>query len=107
MVNIMIKKVERFVSKLEMHIISRMHKGEIMYEHIESDKSTFIVGEEKRATRIRTSLVKNLKESGIIRVDNKEYYNKGNVFYLGFKSKNRRKMILTPIGKQIAKEFIV
>tara|TARA_R100001530_G_C4233745_1_gene133367 strand:- start:139 stop:450 length:312 start_codon:yes stop_codon:yes gene_type:complete len=103
----MTKKTEQFISKLEMHIISRMHKGEKMYEHIESDKSTFIVGEEKRATRIRTSLVKNLKESGIIRVDNKEYYNKGNVFYLGFKSKNRKKMVLTPIGKQIAEEFTI
>ena len=102
MVNVMTKKTERFVTKLEMHIIGRMHKGEKMYEHIESDKSTFIVGEEKRATRIRMSVVKNLKISGLIGVDNKEYYNKGNVFYLGFKSKNKRKMILTSIGKQIA-----
>lgn len=107
MVNVMTKKTERFVTKLEMHIIGRMHKGEKMYEHIESDKSTFIVGEEKRATRIRMSVVKNLKISGLIGVDNKEYYNKGNVFYLGFKSKNKRKMILTSIGKQIAKEFTI
>ena len=103
----MTKKTERFVSKFEMHVIGRMHKGEKMYEHIESDKSTFIVGEEKRATRIRISVVKNLRESGLIRVDNKEYYNKGNVFYLGFKSKNKRNMILTSIGKQIAKEFTI
>ena len=43
----MTKKTERFVSKLEMHVIGRMHKGEKMYEHIESDKSTLIVGKRK------------------------------------------------------------
>ena len=101
----MAKKTERFVSKLELHIISRMHKGENMYEHIEFDKSTFIVGEDKRATRIRSSIVSNLKDSGLIKVDNKEYYRRGNIYYLGYKGKNKRKMMLTPIGKQIAKEF--
>ena len=98
-------KIERFVSKLQLHILHRMSQGENMYEVIESDKSTFIVGDSKRATRIRKSLVGEMFNNILIEIDNKQTYKKGNVIYLGFTSKNKRKFKLTPIGKQIAKDF--
>ena len=101
----MINKIERFVSKLQMHILHRMSKGENMYEVIESDKSTFIVGDGKRATRIKKSLVDEMINNILIEIDNRQTYKKDNVIYLGFKSKNKRKFKLTPIGKQIAKDF--
>jgi hypothetical protein len=103
--SIMKNKVERFVSKLQMHIIDRMSKGENMYEVIESDKSTFIVGDGKRATRIKKTLVDEMINNILIKIDNRQTYKKNNVIYLGFKSKNKRKMKLTSIGKQIAKDF--
>ena len=103
--SIMKNKVERFVSKLQMHIIDRMFKGENMYEVIESDKSTFIVGDEKRATRIKKSLAGEMFNNILIEIDNRQTYKKDNVIYLGFTSKNKRKFKLTPIGKQIAKDF--
>ena len=62
MCSLMKKKIERFVSKLQLHIIHRMSKGENMYEVIESDKSTFIVGDGKRATRIKKSLAKEMSK---------------------------------------------
>ena len=98
-------KVERFVSKLQMHILHRMSKGENMYEVIESDKSTFIVGDGKRATRVKKSLVGEMMNNILIEIDNRQTYKKENVIYLGFKGKNKRKLKLTSIGKQIAKDF--
>ena len=98
-------KVERFVSKLQLHILHRMSKGEDMYEVIELDKSTFIVGEGKRATRVKKSLAEEMMDNFLIDIDNKQTYKKGNVIYLGFTSKNKRKLELTRIGKQIAKDF--
>ena len=98
-------KIDRFVSKLQLHIIHRMSKGEDMYEVIELDKSTFIVGDGKRATRIRKSLAEEMMSNFLIDIDNRQTYKKGNVIYLGFTSKNKRKLKLTRIGKQIAKDF--
>ena len=98
-------KTERFVSKLQLHILHRMSQGENLYEVIESDKSTFIVGEGKRATRVKKTLVDEMINNILIEIDNKQTYKKDNVIYLGFKSKNKRKFQLTPIGKQIAKDF--
>ena len=103
--SIMKNKVERFVSKLQLHIIHRMSKGENMYEVIESDKSTFIVGDGKRATRVKKSLVGEMINNILIEIDNRQTYKKDNVIYLGFKGKNKRKLKLTSIGKQIAKDF--
>ena len=103
--SLMKNKIERFVSKLQLHIIHRMSKGEDMYEVIEMDKSTFIVGEGKRATRVRKSLAEEMMSNFLIDIDNKQTYKKGNVIYLGFMSKNKRKLKLTSIGKQIAKDF--
>ena len=103
--NIMKNKVERFVSKLQLHILHRMSKDENLYEVIESDKSTFIVGEGKRATRVKKTLVDEMINNFLIEIDNKQTYKKGNVIYLGFTSKNKRKLKLTRIGKQIAKDF--
>ena len=103
--SIMKNKIERFVSKLQLHFIHRMSKGEKMYEVIESDKSTFIVGDGKRATRVRKSLAEEMMSNFLIDIDNRQTYKKGNVIYLGFTSKNKRKFKLTPIGKQIAKDF--
>ena len=98
-------KIERFVSKLQLHILHRMSQGENMYEVIELDKSTFIVGDGKRATRIKTSLAKEMINNILIDIDNRQTYKKGNVIYLGFKGKNKRKLKLTSVGKQIAKDF--
>ena len=98
-------KIERFVSKLQLHIIHRMSKGENMYEVIELDKSTFIVGDGKRATRIKKSLARENFHNILIEIDNRQTYQKDNVIYLGFKGKNKRKFKLTSIGKQIAKDF--
>ena len=98
-------KIERFVSKLQLHIIHRMSKGENMYEVIESDKSTFIVGDGKRATRIKKSLAGEMFNNILIEIDNRQTYQKDNVIYLGFKGKNKRKFKLTSIGEQIAKDF--
>ena len=98
-------KTERFVSKLQLHILHRMSQGENLYEVIESDKSTFIVGEGKRATRVKKTLVDEMINNILIEIDNKQTYKKGNVIYLGFTSKNKRKLKLTRIGKQIAKDF--
>ena len=98
-------KIERFVSKLQLHIIHRMSKGENMYEVIESDKSTFIVGDGKRATRIKKSLAREMFHNILIEIDNRQTYQKDNVIYLGFKGKNKRKFKLTSIGEQIAKDF--
>ena len=102
---IMKNKIERFVSKLQLHILHRMSKGENMYEVIESDKSTFIVGEGKRATRVKKSLAGEMFNNILIEIDNRQTYKKDNVIYLGFKGKNKRKFKLTSIGKQIAKDF--
>ena len=98
-------KIEKFVSKLQLHIIHRMFKGENMYEVIESDKSTFIVGDGKRSTRVKKSLVVEMFNNILIEIDNRQTYKKDNVIYLGFKGKNKRKLKLTSIGKQIAKDF--
>ena len=103
--SLMKNKIERFVSKLQLHIIHRMSKGENMYEVIESDKSTFIVGDGKRATRIKKSLAAEMFHNILIEIDNRQTYQKDNVIYLGFKGKNKRKFKLTPIGEQIAKDF--
>ena len=102
---IMKNKIEKFVSKLQLHIIHRMSKGENMYEVIESDKSTFIVGDGKRATRIKKSLAGEMFNNILIEIDNRQTYQKDNVIYLGFKGKNKRKFKLTSIGEQIAKDF--
>ena len=102
---IMKNKIEKFVSKLQLHIIHRISKGENMYEVIESDKSTFIVGDGKRATRIKKSLAGEMFNNILIEIDNRQTYQKDNVIYLGFKGKNKRKFKLTSIGKQIAKDF--
>ena len=104
---IMKNKIERFVSKLQLHIIHRMSKGENMYEVIESDKSTFIVGDGKRATRIKKSLAGEMFNNILIEIDNRQTYQKDNVIYLGFKGKNKRKFKLTSIGEQIAKDFLL
>ena len=98
-------KIERLVSKLQLHILHRMSQGENMYEVIESDKSTFIVGDGKRATRIKKSLAREMFHNILIEIDNRQTYQKDNVIYLGFKGKNKRKFKLTSIGKQIAKDF--
>ena len=76
-----------------------------MYEVIESDKSTFIVGDGKRATRIKKSLAGEMFNNILIEIDNRQTYQKDNVIYLGFKGKNKRKFKLTSIGEQIAKDF--
>ena len=102
---IMKNKIERFVSKLQLHILHRMSKGENMYEVIESDKSTFIVGDGKRATRIKKSLAGEMFNNILIEIDNRQTYKKDNVIYLGFKGKNKRKFKLTSVGEQIAKDF--
>ena len=93
-------KIERFVSKLQLHILHRMSQGESMYEVIESDKSTFIVGDSKRATRIKTSLAKEMINNILIEIDNRQTYKKGNVIYLGFKGKNKRKLNQRPLGNK-------
>ena len=80
--SLMKNKIERFVSKLQLHILHRMSKGEDMYEGIELDKSTFIVGEGKRATRVRKSLAEEMMSNFLIDIDNKQTYKKGNVIYL-------------------------
>ena len=103
--SMMKNKIERFVSKLQLHILHRMSQGENMYEVIESDKSTFIVGDGKRAIRIKKSLAEEMMSNFLIDIDNRQTYKKGNVIYLGFKGKNKRKLKLTSIGKQIAKDF--
>jgi hypothetical protein len=103
----MTKTDERFVSKLELHILHRMLKGEKLCEHIESDRSTFIIGEEKRATRVRKNLIANMLKNYLIELNIRTHYKKGNVYYLGFVEKNKRQLQLTPVGEQIAKEFSV
>ena len=66
--NIMKNKVERFVSKLQLHILHRMSQGENLYEVIESDKSTFIVGEGKRATRVKKTLAEEMMNNILIEI---------------------------------------
>ena len=102
---IMANTVDRFVSKLELHILHRMLKGEKLCEHIESDRSTFIIGEEKRATRVRKNLIANMLKNYLVELNIKTHYRKGNVYYLGFVEKNKMQLQLTPVGEQIAKEF--
>ena len=103
----MTKTDERFVSKLELHIMHRMLKGEKLYEFIEKDRSTFIVGEEKRSTRVKKTLVYNMFKNNLIEINLRKTHKVGNVYFMGFASKNKREMKLTPIGVQIAKEFTI
>ena len=101
----MTKMDERFVSKLELHIMNRMLNGEKLYEFIEKDRSTFIVGKEKRATRVRKTLVYGMFKNNLVELNLRKTHKEGNVYFMGFASKNKREMKLTPIGVQIAKEF--
>ncbi len=103
----MTKTDERFVSKLELHVMHRMLKGEKLYEYIEKDRSVFIIGEEKRATRVRKTLVYNMFKNNLVEINLRKTHRVSNVYYMGFASKNKREMKLTPIGAQIAKEFTV
>ena len=103
----MTKTDERFVSKLELHIMHRMLKGEKLYEFIEKDRSTFIVGEDKRATRAKKTLVENMFKNNLVKINLRKTYKVSNVYFMGFASKDKREMKLTPIGVQIAKEFTV
>jgi hypothetical protein len=103
----MTKMDERFVSKLELHIMNRMLNGEKLYEFIEKDRSTFIVGKEKRATRVRKSLVYGMFKNNLVEINLRKTHKIDNVYFLGFASKDKREMKLTPIGVQIAKEFTV
>ena len=103
----MTKTDDRFVSKLELHIMHRMLKGENLYEYIEKDRSTFIIGEDKRATRVKKTLVYNMFKNNLLEVNLSKTHKIENVYYMGFASKNKREMKLTPIGAQIAKEFTV
>ena len=103
----MTKMDERFVSKLELHIMHRMLKGEKLYEFIEKDRSSFIIGEEKRATRVKKTLVYNMFKNNLVEINLRKTHRVSNVYYMGFASKNKREMKLTPIGVQIAKEFTV
>ena len=101
----MTKTDERFVSKLELHVMHRMLKGEKLYEYIEKDRSVFIIGEEKRAPRVRKTLVYSMFKSNLMEINLRKTHKVGNVYFMGFASKNKREMKLTPIGEQIAKEF--
>ena len=103
----MTKTDERFVSKLELHVMHRILKGEKLYEYIEKDRSVFIIGEEKRATRVRKTLVYNMFKNNLVEINLRKTHKISNVYYMGFASKNKREMKLTPIGAQIAKEFTV
>ena len=103
----MTKMDERFVSKLELHIMHRMLKGEELCEHIEKDRSVFIIGEEKRATRVKKTLVYGMFKNNLMEINLRKTHKVGNVYFMGFASKNKREMKLTPIGVQIAKEFTV
>jgi len=103
----MTKTDERFVSKLELHVMHRMLKGEKLYEYIEKDRSVFIIGEEKRATRVRKTLVYNMFKNNLVEINLRKTHRVSNVYYMGFASKNKREMKLTPIGVQIAKEFTI
>ncbi len=103
----MTKTDERFVSKLELHVMHRMLKGEKLYEYIEKDRSVFIIGNDKRATRVRKTLVYNMFKNNLVEINLRKTHKISNVYYMGFSSKNKREMKLTPIGAQIAKEFTV
>ena len=103
----MTKTDDRFVSKLELQSMHRMLKGENLYEYIEKDRSTFIVGKEKRATRVRKTLVYGMFKNNLMEINLRKTHKVGNVYFMGFASKNKREMKLTPIGVQIAKEFTV
>jgi len=103
----MTKMDERYISKLELHIMHRMLKGEKLCEFIEKDRSTFIVGKEKRATRVRKTLVYSMFKNNLVELNLRKTHKIDNVYFLGFASKNKREMKLTPIGVQIAKEFTV
>ena len=103
----MTKTDERFVSKLELHIMHRMLKGEKLCEFIEKDRSSFIIGEEKRATRVKKTLVYGMFKNNLMEINLRKTHKVGNVYFMGFASKNKREMKLTPIGVQIAKEFTV
>ena len=71
----MTKMDERFISKLELHIMHRMLNGEKLYEFIEKDRSTFIVGKEKRATRVRKTLVYSMFKNNLVEISSiKGYY---------------------------------
>ena len=103
----MTKMDERFISKLELHIMNRMLNGEKLYEFLEKDRSTFIVGEDQRATRVKKTLVYGMFENDLIELNLRKTHKVKNVYFLGFASKNKREMKLTPTGVQIAKEFTV
>ena len=76
----MTKMDERFVSKLELHIMNRMLNGEKLYEFIEKDRSTFIVGKEKRATRVRKSLVYSMFKNNLVEINLRKTHKIDNIF---------------------------
>ena len=103
----MTKTDERFVSKLELHVMHRILKGEKLYELIEKDRSIFIIGADRRATKVKKTLVYNMFKNNLVEINLRKTHKVSNVYYMGFASKNKREMKLTLIGEQIAKEFTV
>ena len=99
------KMNEDSLNKTEIHILNRMLKKERMTQVIEGDRYVFILGDGKRATRIKESIVKKLFNQNLLMFDLKTHIKVGNVYYLSYRNKNKRKIVLTEEGKQIAGVF--
>ena len=46
-------------------------------------------------------------KNNLIEINLRKTHKVSNVYFMGFASKNKREMKLTPIGVQIAKEFTI
>ena len=93
------------LNKTEIHILNRMLNKERMTQVIEGDRYVFILGDGKRATRIKETIVKKLFNQNLLMFDLKTHMKVGNVYYLSYRNKNKRKIVLTEEGKEIAGIF--
>ena len=74
------------LNKTEIHILNRMLNKERMTQVIEGDRYVFILGDGKRATRIKESIVKKLFNQNLLMFDLKTHIKVGNVYYLSYRN---------------------
>jgi|TARA_X000001388_G_scaffold75375_1_gene70034 hypothetical protein len=103
MINLKMK--EDTLNKTEIHILNRMLNKERMTQVIEGDRYTFILGDGKRSTRVKEAVVRKLFNQNFLMFDLKTHMKVGNVYYLSYRNKNKRKIILTDEGREVAGIF--
>ena len=100
-----LKMKEDTLNKTEIHILNRMLNKERMTQVIEGDRYTFILGDGKRSTRVKEAVVRKLFNQNFLMFDLKTHMKVGNVYYLSYRNKNKRKIILTDEGREVAGIF--